>query len=72
MEEIRDCKNRLICMGDARTGSIQALYKGLRMETQLSLGQQLIIERQMTKTTITRVNDAAFRVESFDCAEIGA
>lgn len=42
------------------------------METQLSLGQQLIIERQMTKTTITRVNDAAFRVESFDCAEIGA
>ena len=34
--------------------------------------QQLEIERQPTRTTITRVNDAAFQVESYDCAEFGA
>lgn len=72
MEEIRDCKNRLVCKGDARTGLIQSLYKGQRMETRLALGQQLEIERQPTRTTITRVNDAAFQVESYDCAEFGA
>lgn len=72
MEEIRDCKNRLVCKGDARTGSIQAFYKGQLMETQLVMGQELTIERSPTRTTITRINDAAFRVESFDCAEYGA
>lgn len=45
MEEIRDCKNRLVCKGDARTGLIQSFYKGQRMETRLALGQQLEIER---------------------------
>lgn len=51
MEEIRDCKNRLVCKGDARTGLIQSFYKGQRMETRLALGQQLEIERQPTRTT---------------------
>lgn len=72
MEEIRDCKNRLVCKGDALTGSIQAFYKGQLMETQLAMGQELTIERSPTRTTITRINDAAFHVESFDSAEYGA
>ena len=72
MEEIRDCKNRRVCKGDARTGLIQSCYKGQRMETRLALGQQLEIARQPPRTTITRVYDAAFQVESYDCAEFGA
>ena len=72
MEEIRDCKNRLVCKGDALTGSIQAFYKGQLMETRLAMGQELTIERSPTRTTITRINDADFTVESIDSAEYGA
>ena len=62
MEEIRDCKNRLVCKGDARTGLIQSFYKGQRMETRLALGQQLEIERQPTRTTITAPSSAPNRI----------
>ena len=45
MQDIRDCKDRLTCRGDAKTGRIEAVYRGCLTRTWLPPGAMLEIER---------------------------
>lgn len=64
VETIRDCKGRIACKGDAHTGVIEAVYKGHRTRTQLSIGEAFTVEREGIVTEVTRISSTAFRVES--------
>jgi hypothetical protein len=64
MKEIRDCKGRLACKGDAATGLIESMYRGQKTQTILAVGAYLIIERDGVVTVITRISLTAFKVES--------
>lgn len=64
MEELHDCRNRLVCMGDPKTGLVECLYKGHKTSTYLSVGEEFIIERQDVITTITLTSKGTFSVES--------
>lgn len=66
MEIIRDCKNRVACMGDAATGLVEFLYKGVKTRTKLSVGAAFTIERDDIVTRVTRISATAFQVESYD------
>lgn len=68
MEDIRDCRGRLVCKADAPTGIVEMQYKGLRTETRLSPGSMMIIEREGVVTTVTRTHQPSFSVESHDRA----
>lgn len=68
MNEIRDCHGRLACCGDATTGYISSLYKGHRTTTYLSLGETFTIERDNTRTEVTRVTTSDFKVRSYKIA----
>ena len=65
METFRDCKNRIACMGDAATGLVEALYKGVKTRTELSVGAAFTVERDDVVTKITRISTTAFQVESY-------
>ena len=52
MEEIRDCKGRLACKGNAATGFVEAMYKGQKTRTTLSIGERFTIEREGVVTEI--------------------
>lgn len=64
MEEIRDCKGRLACKGNAETGAIVCMYKGYKTSTNLGVGDKFTIEREGIETVITRISPLAFAVES--------
>lgn len=64
MKEIRDCKGRLTCKGDASTGYIESMYRGQKTQMILAVGAHLIIERDGIITVITRISITAFKVES--------
>ncbi|MED1419381.1 hypothetical protein QS257_04380 [Terrilactibacillus sp. S3-3] len=64
MEEIRDCKGRIACKGNATTGLVEVLYKRCKTSTQIPIGGTLRIEREGVVTIVTRLNDSAFHVES--------
>ena len=64
MEELHDCSNRLVCMGDPITGLVESLYKGHKTSTYLAVGEEFKIERQDVVTTITLTNKGTFNVES--------
>ena len=64
MEKIRDCIGRIACKGDAATGLIETVYKRQKTRTKIPVGEKLIIERENTVTTVTRINSNAFHVES--------
>lgn len=64
MEELHDCRNRLVCMGDSTTGLVESLYKGHKTSTYLSIGEKFVIERQDVTTTITLTSNGTFSVES--------
>lgn len=68
METFRDCKNRIACMGDATTGLVESLYKGVKTRTKLSVGAAFTVERDDVVTKITRISTTAFRVESYNIA----
>ncbi len=65
MEEIRDCKNRLACKGDAATGFVELVYKGQRIMTVLSVGAEITIEREGVVTVIQRITDSSFHIDSY-------
>ena len=65
MEEIRDCLGRLACRGDAAAGYISSLYKGHRTTAHLSVGETFTVERDNTRTEVTRVTTSAFKVRSY-------
>ena len=48
MQEIRDCKGRLTCLADEKTGEIEARYKGAIARTTLFPGSVFTIERDNT------------------------
>lgn len=52
MQEIRDCKGRLTCLADEKTGEIEARYKGAIARTTLSPGSVFTIKRDNTVTNI--------------------
>lgn len=64
MEDIRDCRGRLVCKADAPTGIVEMQYKGLRTETCLSPGSAMTIEREGIVTTVTRSHQPPFSMES--------
>ena len=64
MQELRDCKGRIACMGNASTGFVECLYKGHKTRTHLNIGDNFIVEREGIETIITRVSDMAFAVDS--------
>lgn len=64
VKEIRDCKGRIACKGDAATGVIETLYKGCKTRSRLPVGEDFIIEREGIRTTVTRISISAFKVES--------
>lgn len=66
MEEIRDCRGRLVCKVDASTGIVEMQYKDLRTEIRLSPGSVMTIEREGAVTTVTRTHQPPFSVESHD------
>ena len=68
MEDIRDCSGHLICHGDAITGFVFSLYKGHRIIAHLAVGETFTVERNDTKTKITRIDDSTFKVNSFQKA----
>jgi hypothetical protein len=68
MEDIRDCSGHLMCRGDARTGFVSSLYKGHRTTAHLAVGETFTVERNDTKTEITRIDDSTFKVKSFQKA----
>ena len=64
MQELRDGKGRIACMGNAATGLVECLYKGHRTRTRLDVGDNFTVEREGIETIITRVSDMAFAVDS--------
>ena len=68
MEEIRDCLGRLACRGNAATGYVSSLYKGHRTTAYLSVGETFTVERDNTRTEVTRVTTSAFKVRSYKTA----
>ena len=64
MEILRDCIGRIACKGDAATGLIETLYKGHKTRTMIPIGEKFIIEREDTVTTVTRISNKIFHVES--------
>ncbi|MPN04989.1 hypothetical protein SDC9_152238 [bioreactor metagenome] len=65
MEILRDCIGRIACKGDASTGLIETLYKGHKTRTMIPIGEKFIIEREDTVTTVTRISNKIFHVESY-------
>ena len=65
MQDIRDCKDHLTCRGDAKTGRIEAVYRGCLTRTWLPPGAMLEIERGGVITKITRTKALAFLVDSY-------
>lgn len=68
MEEIRDCRGRLVCRVDASTGIVEMRYKGLWTKIRLAPGSVITIEREGVVTTVTRTHQPPFSVESHDRA----
>lgn len=64
MEDIRDCKGRLACKGNATTGFIEISYKRCKTSTQIPIGGRLKIERDDVVTIVSRPNNSTFHVES--------
>ena len=63
MEEIRDCKGRLACKGNAATGFVEAIYKGQKTRTTLPVGETFTIEREGVVTKVIRISTTAFKIE---------
>ncbi len=62
MDEIRDCRQRLVCRADAKTGQVEQGYKQCFTRTKLPIGGQFSIERDGALTVITRVSTTAYVV----------
>lgn len=63
MVEVRDGKKRLACKYDAKTGLIEALYKGYKASTRLAVGESFRVERDTTVTVVTRDTVTTFLIE---------
>lgn len=68
MQDIKDCKGRLTCRGDALTGLVESLYKGQLTSTILSPDEVFTIERQGVITEVLRTGYNTFSVRSYEKA----
>lgn len=68
MQDIKDCKGRLTCRGDALTGLVESLYKSQLTSTILSPGEVFTIERQGVITEVLRTGYNTFSVRSYEKA----
>lgn len=66
MEDIRDCKGRLVCKIEPSDGSIESAYKRQITKTRLPIGVDFIVERNGIRTVITRFNANEINVVSQD------
>jgi len=65
VKEIRDCKGRIACKGNPKTGVLEVLYKKCKTSTILNIGGTLQIEREGVMTKITRKCTNEFLVNSY-------
>ena len=65
LEEIRDCRGKLICMANGLTGDIERLTSKERIYISLPVGGKFAFETKETYTVLERVNDELFYVNSF-------
>ena len=65
MVEIRDCFDRLACIGDETSGRVEVAYKGCLTNTVLGIGGMVEITRQGARTQITRISSTAFEIQSY-------
>ena len=66
MEDIRDCKGRLVCKAEPSNGNIEAAYKRQFTKTTLAVGAKFIIERDGVRTTVTRKSSTEMNVDSYE------
>lgn len=66
MQDIKDCKGRLTCLGDVLTGFVESLYKGQSTSTFLSPGEIFTIERQGVITEVQRTLRNTFQIRSYE------
>lgn len=66
MEDIRDCKGRLVCKVEPNDGFIESAYKRQITQTRLPIGGDFTIERDGIRTIITRYGFNEINVESQD------
>lgn len=65
MEAILDCKGRLACYADGKSGLVENSYKGNKISIVLGKGETFRIERQNIVTLLKRRNDNTFEVDSY-------
>ena len=63
METIRDCLDRICCIGNPATGYVQNKYKGQEATAYLAVGMSFTITRENILTRITRTDKNTFDVE---------
>lgn len=54
MKEIRDCKGRITCKVDDKTGEVEAKYKDCVTNFFVPVGSTFIVKRKDTITKVTR------------------
>ena len=65
MQEIRDCRGRLACIAEPKTGYVETIYKGQKAGTYLPIGATFLIERDGIRTTVSRNTKTSFKTESY-------
>ena len=68
LEDIRDCRGRLICKAEPSIGFIESSYKRQNTKMQLPIGGIITFERDGVRTTIKRQNSTNLDVESKEVA----
>lgn len=61
---VKDYQNHVVCYADSKTGLLEAKYKKQITKTQLSVGGEFTIVRDMTETVIKRITSDAFEIRS--------
>ena len=63
MEEIRDCRGKLVCMANGQTGVIERLTSKDRIYILLPVGGKFAFETKDAYTMIERINDKVASAE---------
>lgn len=68
MIECRDCKGRLVCKADAKTGTVAVQYKDRTVDMTVPVGDSFKVTLRDTVTIITRTDKCNFKITSYPCA----
>ncbi len=66
MDELRNHKKQLVGMGDPKTGLIEQNYRHQLTRTYLPIGGEITVERNNVRTTIRRLNEYKFKIDSIE------